>query len=356
MWALLEVLRKAFSPSFRKRWQPAIEQAQRENPWYIPRHIHTALNAWYEALEPAKVHRWLAAYPQLHTSPAEKPLPTLAIIPAANIPLVGLHDMLCGLVAGYQLRIRYSERDRTLYRFLWTTCLQRLPWLQTRIHEVERLKKGEYHAVIATGTSHTATLFQKYFAHVPALIRGTRTSCAILWGDESNQHLQQLCADLFLHFGLGCRNVSCLIVMNEHILTRLTQHFQTYTYVRQHELYFTNWEYWYAAALVERQPHIYTPELILRKDTNPFSPIGVVHFWQPASQEELLTWIHQHATHLQCLVSIRPLNTNLPIPIVPPGKTQFPDLWDYPDNTDTLQFLLNVRQQLIQQPTNLPNP
>ena len=74
-------------------------------------------------------------------------------------------------------------------------------------------KLSDFDAVIATGSNNTSNYFEYYFGKYPHIIRKNRTSVAILTGKESKQDLISLGKDVFLYFGLGCRNVSKLLVL-----------------------------------------------------------------------------------------------------------------------------------------------
>ena len=74
-------------------------------------------------------------------------------------------------------------------------------------------------AYIATGSNNTARYFEQYFEKYPHIIRKNRTSVAVLDGSESKEELADLAEDVFLYFGLGCRNVTqiCIPVSYTHL-------------------------------------------------------------------------------------------------------------------------------------------
>ena len=63
-----------------------------------------------------------------------------------------------------------------------------------------------------TGSNNSARYFEQYFGKYPHIIRRNRTSVAVLDQSESAEELRALGDDIFLHFGLGCRNVTALCV------------------------------------------------------------------------------------------------------------------------------------------------
>ncbi len=78
-----------------------------------------------------------------------------------------------------------------------------------------RLSDGRltnFDAIIATGSNNTANYFEYYFSKYPSIIRKNRSSLAVLTGKETSEQLSDLGKDIFYYYGLGCRNVSKLLV------------------------------------------------------------------------------------------------------------------------------------------------
>ncbi len=336
-WAveLAQTLREYFSPEWRKKWAIVIQKATSENPWFIPEHINYALNAWYEALSDQEVERWLSPYRDIMQGVRfdDTNQKVLGIVLPANVPLAGLEDIIYGLVAGYRLQVKLSERARALFQFLIQELKGRIPVLEDRIQVVDRLANID--VVIASGSNHTLRVLKEYLGRYPSILRGSRTSVAILTGEETEDELYGLAQDIFIHFGLGCRNVSMLFVPEESILERLISQFPRFGYVKDHPLYMANLDYQYAVCLINKLPHIYTPELLLRRESgSPFSPVATVYYQVYRGLEEVLSWLDAHRDDIQIVVSKmeRP-------DMVKPGYAQKMKLYEYPDGVDVLNFL-----------------
>ena len=84
------------------------------------------------------------------------------------------------------------------------------PHLSSMSKYIDDITVKKFDAVIATGSNNSAKYFEYYFKNVPQIIRKNRRSIAILDGKETKQELDSLTEDIFLYFGLGCRNVSKL--------------------------------------------------------------------------------------------------------------------------------------------------
>jgi hypothetical protein len=68
------------------------------------------------------------------------------------------------------------------------------------------------------------------------------------------------------------------------------------------------------------------------------SPIGVVHYSFYENQTSLFGQLAIRSSDIQCLTGHKSMNSKL----VPFGTAQKPELWDYADNLDTLEFLIKL--------------
>lgn len=130
---------------------------------------------------------------------------------AGNIPLVGFHDYICGLISGHKIKIKLSSNDNVLLPLIHTLLVKIEPDFKDMI-TFEEGTISDFDAIIATGSNNTSRYFEYYFGKYPHLIRKNRNSVAVLTGEESFDELKGLCEDIFRYFGLGCRNVSKLFV------------------------------------------------------------------------------------------------------------------------------------------------
>lgn len=138
----------------------------------------------------------------------------VGLILAGNIPLVGFHDILAVLIAGFTAQIKVSSDDAGLTSFLLNALVEIEPQFATQIEVVERLK--DFDLIIATGSDNSSRYFEYYFGQKPNIIRKNRNSIAILTGRESREQLEALGHDIFDYFGLGCRSVSKLYIPKDY--------------------------------------------------------------------------------------------------------------------------------------------
>src|SRR5690606_28270834 len=126
------------------------------------------------------------------------------------LPILGFHDILCVLLAGFHAQIKLSSDDAGLTKFVLDELITIEPAFEKKIQLVERLQ--QYDLIIATGSDNSSRYFDYYFGKKPHIIRKNRNAIAILTGRESKGQLKALGADIFDYFGLGCRSVSKLYI------------------------------------------------------------------------------------------------------------------------------------------------
>ena len=315
--------------------QQDIESAGHKNPWFTQQYVQEAINAISnEMLTGQKLNTWLGKY-QMHE--VNK---TVGLVFAGNIPLVGFHDFLCCYVAGCKMKIKLSSKDDTLFSSVMNILFEIDPAAKAQVEIVDTLK--DFDAVIATGSDNTNRHFEYYFRKYPKILRKNRNAVAILTGEETSEQLDRLADDIFLYFGFGCRNVSKVFVPVGYDITQLFPHFEKYKWLHQHGKYMNNYDYNRTLLLLNKTPHLSNDYIMLMESDSIPSPISTLHysFWH---DEKLLdSQLKQNAEKIQCVVSARPEKWHLPSSVTF-GQSQHPELWDYADGVDTLQFLLELK-------------
>ena len=306
----------------------AIEQTLIKNPWFTKVNILDSLMAWSKNLTPQNLEKWLTKYEFKKVCPK-----TVGLVLAGNIPLVGLHDVICVWLSGHFLNAKPSSQDPFLIPILMQ-YLEDFLNHTSAIKWVERL--NNFDATIATGSNNSAQYFDYYFSKKPHIIRKNRNSVAVLNGKESQEDIKALGKDIFMYFGLGCRNVSKLFVPKDYDFTSFFQAIEEYKTILLHHKYQNNYDYHKAIYLMNLMPILDNGFLILKEDTQNASPIAVLHFETYLNLAEVEQKLHQNKS-IQCVVSNQLITNSIPF-----GTTQEPALWDYADEIDTIKFLLNL--------------
>jgi hypothetical protein len=311
-----------------------IERAGIENGWFTSDNISLALKAIGESLTHEKIHNWLSKY-NLPLNPNPK---NIGLILAGNIPLVGFHDIMCVILSGNRALVKLSVKDQRLYSIIKEMLVTQNAEYSNRLIFTDGLLK-DVDAIIATGSDNSSRYFEYYFGKYPNIIRKNRNSIAILSGTETPTELEKLADDIFSYFGLGCRNVSFLWLPKNYPLDSLFKSFVHYTPLINNTKYANNYDYQKAIMLMNQVPFFDNGLVMLSENNQLSSPIGVIHFQYYESEKEIDEFISAHKHKIQCVVS----KTKWDFPTYELGTAQKPELWDYADNVDTMEFLTTLK-------------
>ena len=305
--------------------------ANRNNSWFTIDNILFALQGWSEQLSSEHLKRWLADYEM--KSNCDK---TVAIIMAGNIPLVGFHDFLSVLVCGHKVLVKLSSNDDVLIKAMAKILIDLEPEFKSYISFTDQ-KLTDFDAVIATGSNNTARYFEYYFGKHPNIIRKNRNSIAILTGNESEEELSELSDDIMRYYGLGCRNVSKLYVPVNYNFDAFFNALYKWKDIIYENRYANNYDYNKAVYLMSEYDLLENGFVILKEDKNFASPISVIFYEFYENLVDLQSQLDSEKDNLQCIVSKGIFDDEVAF-----GQTQKPQLWDYADNVDTVEFLLSI--------------
>ena len=257
---------------------------------------------------------------------------------AGNIPLVGFHDFLSVLISGNKYIGKLSSKDTVLFEAIIDILVNINPGLKSKI-QLEKSTLKNFDAVIATGSNNSSRYFDYYFGKFRNIIRQNRNSIAVLTGNESGINLKKLADDMFLYFGLGCRNVSKIYIPENYDLTKLLPYFEGYSYLSDHNKYFNNFEYRRAIYLLNKEPCFDNGFSLFINSQQLAPPISVIYFDFYKNLHNLYNEILAQSGQIQCIVSEEDVFKER----IDFGKTQEPGLMDYADNIDTIEFLLSLK-------------
>lgn len=311
------------------QWQQSKERASRENPWFIPEFVDLATTTIAKQfLQKDILEKWVAGYsvPSANRQPKK-----IGIVMAGNIPLVGFHDLLCVFITGHTAMVKPSSKDDVLIRHI----VQKMSEWNEEVNECiifssDMLKNCD--AYIATGSNNSAGYFEYYFKKYPHIIRRNRTSVAILTGKETKEELEGLADDVYLYFGMGCRNVSKIYVPKNYDFIPLLRTFDKYDHLADHHKYKNNYDYYLAIHLLNKKLYMSNKSILLIEGSSPFSPVSQLNYEFYTTPDEVAASL-KDSTAIQCVVGKN---------FVLPGLAQYPSVNDYADGVDTIQFLLNL--------------
>lgn len=302
------------------------------NGWFTPENVALAVDAVAKTLTKEGLQKWLSNY-EFKENIIQK---RVGVVMAGNIPLVGFHDFLSVLMSGHILVAKTSKEDNLLIKKIAEILIEIEPSFKNNIEFTDRLENFE--AVIATGSNNTVRYFEFYFGKYPNIIRKNRNSVAVLTGNETAADFVNLGKDIFQYFGLGCRNVSKLYVPKDYIFNLFFESIlDDYQEVVNNNKYANNYDYNKAVYLLGNNQLLDNNFVMLKEDKSLSSPVAVVHYEYYNSIEELKITLSELKENIQCVVSnAKELNT------FKLGQAQQPELWDYADGVDTMEFLLGL--------------
>ncbi len=312
---------------------PLLQQAYLFNNWFTIDMQLKSFYAWAKLLTKENLEKWLKAYPNLYQTNSK----TVAIIMAGNIPLVGFHDLLSVLITGNIALVKPSSDDTKLMEWIISQIIEINPEMANFIRFAEDRQMKNFDAVIATGSNNSHRYFEYYFKDKPSLLRKNRNSLAILTGEETPEELDLLADDVFMYFGMGCRNVSKLLLPHGFNLEPIFLAFERYKEVINHNKYANNYTYHKALFLMNQDLHLDNGFLIVKQDNSLSSPLSVLMFQFYDSQEDIQSYMENHLNQIQCVVGSDQNKGYIPF-----GKSQQPALWDYADGADTIAFVTSI--------------
>ncbi|MGV8814169.1 MAG: acyl-CoA reductase [Gelidibacter sp.] len=308
-----------------------IKLAHEHNGWFTKENICFSLNGWSKSLTDVSINEWIAKYSFNDITPKK-----VAIIMAGNIPLVGFHDFLSVLISGHDVVVRQSSNDKHLLPYLAKYLEHIEPAFKGKIKFTEE-KLTDFDAVIATGSDNTARYFEHYFKGKPSIIRKNRNSVAILTGEETDEEMKSLSEDIFRYYGLGCRNVSKLFVPNGYNFDAFFKGvYEWHPIINQHK-YANNYDYNKAVYIMSEFDLLENGFLMIKEDTSYSSPIATLFYEYYNDINALKQQLKDIENNIQCIVSKGITDNSVAF-----GQTQFPQLWNYADNVDTIAFLLKL--------------
>jgi Acyl-CoA reductase (LuxC) len=298
-----------------------------KNKWFTEEFINMSLqNISTQFLDRNKLEGWVNHYHLDDNIKSKK----VGVVMAGNIPLVGFHDFLCVFISGHKQNIKLSEKDNVLMPHIIEKLIEWSPEVNSVVQVSDFLKNCE--AYIATGSNNSSRYFKYYFGKYPSIIRGNKTSVAILSGNETIEELSLLANDVHTYFGLGCRNVTKLYVPVGYDFIPLLNAFKKYNYFEDHTKYKNNYDYNLTLLIMNNKTYMTNESIILLEDENIFTPVSQVNYTFYRNKNVILDDLIKNE-NVQCTVGEE---------LTAFGKTQQPGLFDYADRIDVMEFLLRL--------------
>lgn len=325
------------NPAFCKRndyslVQSVFDDSYKLNPFFTESMQKTALEAiCTQFLSERALQLWLEpVLPKIRERETE-----VAVIMAGNIPLVGFHDLLSVLACGFKAEVKLSSKDKYLPAAVIETLFKINPYWRSRISVVPAIGDNPY-AVIAAGSDDSIAAISKRYNNSTLLLRGSRSSVAILSGGESDNAIGSLGIDIFSYFGLGCRSVSTLFVPLDFDLNRLVINFEKFKDVLLlNDSYAASYKQ-KRALLTINGIEFFDGGFFLLSNFEKFPPpLSCINLLRYSDISEVADFLDTYKDSIQAVCSADLIPNSVKF-----GQMQYPSLRDYADSVDTLDFLL----------------
>tara|TARA_R110002072_G_scaffold302989_1_gene490769 strand:+ start:19224 stop:20267 length:1044 start_codon:yes stop_codon:yes gene_type:complete len=296
------------------------------NGWFTKDNVSNSLTEIGKELKYNKLNDFLLKY-SFSITPKR-----VALIMAGNIPLVGFHDFLYVLLSGHSVICKLSSDDKTLLPALAKHLIDFVPELKERIvFTTGRI--GVIDAVIATGSDNSLTYFEQYFGKYPHIFRKNRTSVAVFNGDETFEEIKALGKDIFSYFGLGCRNVSHLILPSGFELNRFFEAIVEFGDIVNNNKYGNNYDYNKAVYLLNQHELLDNNFVLLKESRDLFSPLSMIHYHFYDKKSDVESYLKDNKDKIQVIVG-EDYDAF--------GSAQCPALNDFADGVDVVKFLEGI--------------
>ena len=279
-------------------------------------------------LDKENLRNWISKYN------IQNEISKVAIIMAGNFPLAGLHDLICVIISGNQGIIKPASDDKILINFFIEFLHKKFPETKQLIKTTSD-KLGDFDKVIATGSNNTFNYFEYYFRNKSTLLRKNRTSVAVISGNESQTDLELLSDDIFMYFGLGCRNVSKLFIPEDYDLNILKEKFKKYNHIVNHNKFYNNYNYQKIINTMNGELFIDGDYFLMKQSKEYAPPISVIYYDFYNEILEVQEAVKVNKNQIQCIVTNLQIENSIKF-----GEAQKPKLYQYADDIDTLDFLL----------------
>jgi len=290
-----EALTSGLKNSFLKE---AVTLSCKNNYLFTPNMVGYALKFITKSyLDTEKLTAWLSCYPSAGVPSSGK----VGIVMAGNIPLVGFHDFLSVMASGYRAEIKLSSKDPYLLPAICKVLCRISGFWKERIIFTDRIEKDVV-CMLLTGGSQALSYFREEYASVPRIERSSRSSLALLDGNESPGELSLLSEDIFLYYGMGCRSVNFLLLPQGYDLKELIAPLSVFSHELHSEDFRQAYRYRKALLLSEKEDFTDGGFFILRNSSSFPPPLGVVNYSFYSKMEDAKNIIENNSDKLQCVV------------------------------------------------------
>lgn len=309
----------------------AITLAKQTNGWFTKEDINFTLKHWGQKLNQKNLDAHTAKLKATSSSHN-----TVALITENKTPLADLNDVLNVFLSGHRTLVRQKSNKR--YLLLWIRqFLKEQDEQFAQLIEITDKPLKQFDAVIATKEANKTKHFKHYFSKQPHIIREHKHAVGLLKGNESSEDLHDLGESIFRYFGLSRNNISKLFVPQDYDFTPFFEAIYSWHSIINHHKYASNYDYNKAVYLMSQFKLLENGFLILKEDKTYQSPVACLFYEYYEHEDQLQNTLKNNAEHIGQIAS-----NALPTNTISFSETMPPDLNDYPESVNIMEFLNNL--------------
>jgi hypothetical protein len=302
------------------------------NPWLIEPFVMDAFKFWGKRLSQESLSTMILRYPELKDN---RPGMHVAVVPDKNIPLAGVHDLICVILAGHHFYCRNINHEHDLLKYLTDQLVIIEPALEHNIYWCDSFPK-DVDAYLIFATSQNEHTLKQHFEKRNSLIRQKRFSVGIIAPGDGFDDFKLFGHDIFTFFGLSSRCVRKIFVPERFSIKLFYEAIEEFSHLYQHNRYANNYDYHRSVFMMERIPFFDNGFLILRESSELHVPIGCLYYEYYDFPGGVSDRLKTMETSVQMIATnITEFNN-----AVKPGFTHEYQLWDFEDKKDIISFLL----------------
>lgn len=306
-----------------------MEKALNQNRWFTAQTVNYAVKSiCEEMLNRENLSKWVAPY-------CFNPNVNVGVIMAGNIPLVGFYDLLAVVISGANCYYKASSKDSTLTNWV----IQKLKNIDHSC-VIEPLKDNTVlNGIIATGSDNANRYFKSQYRNIHSLLRASRTSVAIVDDTTTDDQLLRLWNDVFIYFGLGCRNVSHIFISESFDIDRLRDIWngKIIDFVKFNNNYRASKAKKMMLGEVFTDGGYYT----LSERSMSYGELSDISYSKYSNINEVKVFLEIEDAKIQCVVSDKLSHKRSAYY----GNAQSPSLWDFPDSKNVLEFIASLKSE-----------
>ena len=311
-----------------------IHRTSYNNPWFTKENQHRRIKTIAEQfLQKEKLEAWISDY-KISDQPTGK---TVALIPSDNLPLADFRDVLSAFIAGHKSIIKLAEKDQYLLPCLFKFLKEIDERTENFLEISNRFEK--FDAVITNIGNKSGQSLETYFGKFPNILRKTRSSVAVLSGEESDADLLKLGDDIFSFFGLSPRNVSKIYFPKGYEIKHFLEVTHEFKELVLNNKYKNNFDYNFAALTLDKTAFHINGCMILVEKPAIRSRTSVAHFEFYEDKSAVEKELSEKADEVQNIVAE---DGFLNLKTIPFGKASSPELSDYLAHADTLELVTSI--------------